>query len=89
MVIVTLSALVAQPEPLLAIAGLVVFPVATLTVLLLAPEAELATPTALLLALTSLVALLALLTAPLEPLLALAGLVVFPVATLTVLLLAP
>ena len=73
-----------QPEPLLAIAGLV-FSVATLTVLLLVSRAQLATPTALLLALTSLVALLALLTAPLEPLLALAGLVVFPVATLTVL----
>jgi hypothetical protein len=37
MVTVTLSALVALLEPLLAIASLVVFPVATLTVLLLAP----------------------------------------------------
>jgi hypothetical protein len=39
----------AQPEPLLAIAGLV-FPVVTLTVLSLAPRALRTTPTALLLA---------------------------------------
>jgi hypothetical protein len=76
----------AQPEPLLAIAGLVVFSVATLTVLLIAPRAELTMPTVLLLALTSLVALLM---AQPEPLLAIAGLVVLPMATLTVPLLAP
>ena len=87
--LVALLALLTAPlEPLLATAGLVVFSVATLTVLALAPRAELPTPTALLLALKSLVALVALLTAPLEPLLAIAGLV-FPVATLTVLSLAP
>jgi len=78
----------AQPEPLLAIAGLVVFPVAMLTVLLLASRALPTMLTALLLALTSLVALVALLMAQLEPLPAIAGFVL-PVATLTVLLLAP